>query len=137
VRKILGLLIFSVGVLSICAGPVGATGRLATDYKNTDALARKLGCKGYSRTPNADKEIGTWRQGTCTYYGEDVTIYLFRDSDQARNWVKAASVFCGAFFDNFPVVNGGTWIISPESKTVAKKIQRRTGGRNQSIKCKS
>lgn len=100
-----------------------------------------LGCEGFAPEDwNAYRD--TYRrlklpmpaaQGNCEGSGEDLTFYGFADEDAKQRWVKAkGKSLCarGYAIDwrfTLPYVDGGTWIIEPDSDEAAKRLAESLG----------
>ncbi|WP_208029393.1 hypothetical protein [Rhabdothermincola sediminis] len=95
-----------------------------------------VGCEGFG--PEAwEAYVETYRrlgwampaaQGNCEGSGEDLTFYGFADDAAQQRWVRAkAEELCerGYLVDwrfSLPYVDGGTWVIEPDSHEVANQL---------------
>lgn len=98
--------------------------------------ASPVGCEGFG--PEAwEAYVETYRrlgwampaaQGNCEGSGEDLTFYGFADETAQQRWVRAkAKSLCERGYQvdwrfSLPYVDGGTWVIEPDSHEVANQL---------------
>lgn len=102
-----------------------------------DALDRSgLACADYVQLGREHRSIGEEGAvdvGSCTLGTEPVSIAIWRDEGQKKDWADLDErVGCELAYSlgTPPIVyvDGGTWTVSPKSRALADSIARAIGG---------
>ena len=115
------LLVAAALVLLSCS-----SGGNAASYGDAQALAGALNSSGIACTTFEDvpsPDVYAETQGKCTFAGETVELWTFKDSGARRNFLGASEVAVCAFgIAAVAFIEGDRWIVWPETETAARDI---------------
>lgn len=106
----------------------GASAGSATSYDSASAIradlsAADLHCASWSQNKDV---VGAQEDGTCKIDGDDVSITIYKSSDQRATIREAFSAFDSGFS-----VDGDRWTVNVPTRAMADEVAAALGGKVQ------